>query len=323
MHEQDRSYRQGGEGRKAAVLAGPVGTALKVGDGYVQTRRLEKISSLAPDAVECSSLARKLGVRLTDGLPDDSNSTIDEGDEVGAQATSGVDGLSDLSQRISASPEDLSEALEQGAEQDLFEYLVEQMAGHEPTDNGGNKLGKRHVRKLLKAVWGNCLEGMKTTEQKVDKLLQVIFGENMYPTATSSVPEDPLVQPPVVAPSHGAGLDRGAMATMRAQLEALEFANAEQQAKLHALELDKAEHETEIKKLRGKVATMENRIPEPRVAPGSSVNVGGAYLLTQKQKTETLEEFNARLHSPDKAPPKPVRSAMMAKERCLSPSRPL
>lgn len=89
---------------------------------------------------------------------------------------------------------------------------------------------------------------------QVDKLLQVIFGEaNMRPAATSSVPEDPLVQPPVVAPSHDAGVDRDAMATMRAHLEALELANAEQQAKLQELELGKAEQETEIKKLRGKV----------------------------------------------------------------------
>ena len=89
---------------------------------------------------------------------------------------------------------------------------------------------------------------------QVDKLLQVVVGEtNVCPTATSSVPDDLLVQPPAMAPSHDAGLDLNAMTAVTAQLQALELANAEQRAKLRALELDKAEHETEIKKLREKV----------------------------------------------------------------------
>lgn len=96
---------------------------------------------------------------------------------------------------------------------------------------------------------------------QVDKLLEVVVGgTNMCPTATSSVPEDPFVQPPVVAPSHDAGLGRDAMATVMAQLEALKLANAEQQAKLRAYELDKAEHKTEVKKLREKV-TVTTLIP--------------------------------------------------------------
>lgn len=53
---------------------------------------VRQISGLAPDAVECCSLARKLGLRLTDGLPGDAISMIDEAEEVGAQATAGVGG---------------------------------------------------------------------------------------------------------------------------------------------------------------------------------------------------------------------------------------
>lgn len=90
---------------------------------------------------------------------------------------------------------------------------------------------------------------------QVEKLLQVIHPEaNIRPTATSSAPEDPLVQPPVAAPSHDGGLDQAAkLATVTAELEALKLNYAEQQAKQQAFELDKAEQDTEIKKLRGKV----------------------------------------------------------------------
>lgn len=51
-----------------------------------------QISGLAPDAVECCSLARKLGLRVTDGLPDNAISMIDEAEEVCVQATAGVGG---------------------------------------------------------------------------------------------------------------------------------------------------------------------------------------------------------------------------------------
>lgn len=53
---------------------------------------VRQVSGLAPDAVECCSLARKLGLRLTDGLTDDAISMIDEAEEVGVQATAGVGG---------------------------------------------------------------------------------------------------------------------------------------------------------------------------------------------------------------------------------------
>lgn len=76
---------------------------------------------------------------------------------------------------------------------------------------------------------------------QLDKLVQVILGEaHMRPAAASSAPKDPLVESPLLAPSHDTGLDQAAeLATMRAKLGALELAKAEQQA--------------EIKKLRTKV----------------------------------------------------------------------
>ncbi|CAM9549359.1 unnamed protein product, partial [Hapterophycus canaliculatus] len=219
------------------VIAGPVGTALKAGDGYVQARHLEKISGLAPDAVECCSLARQLGLRLTDGLPDDAVSLIDEAEEACVQATPGVGGgagVSGSSPHSGVLPDDSSE------EEDLFDYVVKEVAGYEPTDNGGKKLGKRHLRKLLKAVQRGCLEGTKSTEQKVDKLLQIIHPEaGIRSTATWSAPEDPPVQPPVAAPSHDGGLHQAAeLATLRAQLEAFKLDNEKQQAEIEAVKLD-------------------------------------------------------------------------------------
>ena len=53
---------------------------------------VRQISSLAPDAVECCSLARKLGLLLTDYLPDDAIAMVDEADDFGAQATASIAG---------------------------------------------------------------------------------------------------------------------------------------------------------------------------------------------------------------------------------------
>ncbi|CAM9895588.1 unnamed protein product, partial [Ectocarpus fasciculatus] len=52
-------------------LTGLTGKALQTGDHYLQTRRLVKITALAPDAVECCSLARRLALELSDGLRND------------------------------------------------------------------------------------------------------------------------------------------------------------------------------------------------------------------------------------------------------------
>ncbi|CAN0101330.1 unnamed protein product, partial [Ectocarpus fasciculatus] len=52
-------------------LTGLTGKALQAGDHYLQTRRLVKITAMAPDAVECCSLARRLALELADGLRND------------------------------------------------------------------------------------------------------------------------------------------------------------------------------------------------------------------------------------------------------------
>ncbi|CAN0313583.1 unnamed protein product, partial [Ectocarpus fasciculatus] len=66
------------------------GKALQAGDHYLQTRRLVKITALAPDAVECCSLARRLALQLTDGLRNDASATTDVTDQVRVDTTAGM-----------------------------------------------------------------------------------------------------------------------------------------------------------------------------------------------------------------------------------------
>eukprot|EP00752_Nemacystus_decipiens_P006258 g5643.t1 len=214
------------------LLAGLMDTALKVGDSSVRTSPLEEISGLAPDAVECCSLARKLGLRLTDGLPDDTISIIAEAYE----------GVFESSKNNGVPPEELSE------EEYLYDYVVEEVGGYEPTDNGGKKLGKRHLRKLLQAVRRGCLADSKSTERKVGALLQVILPEaNIRPTTTSSAAEDTLAEPRKTPQFHDAGLDPAAeQAITREKLEALKLDEEKKQAAAEAVMEDENFTETVV-----------------------------------------------------------------------------
>lgn len=75
---------------------------------------------------------------------------------------------------------------------------------------------------------------------QVDKLLRIVLPEaEIRPTAASSAQEDPLVRPPVLAPSHNGGLDQAAeLATLRAELEAFKLDREKQQAEIEAVKLD-------------------------------------------------------------------------------------
>lgn len=83
---------------------------------------------------------------------------------------------------------------------------------------------------------------------QVDMLLQVILGEaNIRSTATSSAQEDPLVRPPVPAPSHDAGLDQAAeLASLRAELGAIKLDKEKQQTEIEALKLENKKLRTEV-----------------------------------------------------------------------------
>ncbi|CAN0109717.1 unnamed protein product, partial [Laminaria digitata] len=73
------------------AAAAPIAAILKAGDAKLQTHSLKKIRDLAPDVAECCSLARKLGLQLTDGLPNDVAAVPDEVEEARVQAAAGVD----------------------------------------------------------------------------------------------------------------------------------------------------------------------------------------------------------------------------------------
>lgn len=49
---------------------------------------------MAPDAMECCSLARKLALQLTDGLKDDTGAEADEADQVSEHVTACMNGAS-------------------------------------------------------------------------------------------------------------------------------------------------------------------------------------------------------------------------------------
>ncbi|CAM9616074.1 unnamed protein product [Ectocarpus sp. 6 AP-2014] len=268
-------------------LAGFAGAALKAGDSFVQTRWLEKITDLAPDAVECSKLAKSLALRLTDGLTDGNIATTYDANEHLARHAAGVRwgaGGSKLSQGSGALPDGVSEEA-------VMEWFVDRISEYEPGNCGattetrefqaGKRLGTRHLHMLLTAVGGGCLQGTNNTGEKiqVDRLLQVVLPEaNIHPTATSSAGEDPRMRPPVLASAHDAGLDK---ATELARLT----------ADWEALKEKHEKHLAEIEALRSEVTMIEGRLPKPHVAPAGSVDVGAGQVLSQARNTKTKEEF--------------------------------
>ncbi|CAN0057297.1 unnamed protein product [Ectocarpus sp. 6 AP-2014] len=247
------------------------GKALEAGDHYFQTRRLVKITAMAPDAVECCSLARRLALQITDVLRNDAGATADNADEVRVDTTAGVNGGADIT------PGDMSE-------EDVFEYLLEEVASYKLNDHGGVRLGKKHLRKLLKAIQRGSLDGSNGTEQKIEVLVLEIFPEaDTRPAVTLSTPKEVIVRsPPVVTPAHEGGLpSRAEFTAMQAALKALKFDRETQQAELEELHAAKDKQQEDLeeqlakieavesrnKQLREKVAAMEKRVPEGDCEP--------------------------------------------------------
>ncbi|CAM9745438.1 unnamed protein product, partial [Ectocarpus fasciculatus] len=173
------------------------GKALETGDQYLQSRRLAKIAAMAPDTMEFCSLARKLALQLTDGLEDSTGATADDVDQVHLYTTAGMKGGFGSGRGADVTPGDMSE-------EDVFEYLLEEVASYERYDHGGKRLGKKHLRKLLQAIQRGCLDGSGGTEEKVVILLLEILPEaDIRPAATSRTPKEVMVRSPrVVAPAH-------------------------------------------------------------------------------------------------------------------------
>ncbi|CAN0209967.1 unnamed protein product, partial [Ectocarpus fasciculatus] len=276
-------------------LTGLAGKALQTGDHYLQTRRLVKITALAPDAVECCSLARRLALQLADGLRNDASATIDVTDQVRADITADMKGGPGSGRGADMLPGDMSE-------EDVFEYLLEEVASYESNDHGGKRLGKRHLRKILKAIQRGCLNGSTCIKQKIEVLLlEILPGAVIGPVGTSSTPKKVVVQsPPVVAPVHDSELPSMAdFAAIQAALEELQAAKETQRAELEELQAAKEKHEEELKamgsankKLQCKVKHLEKYAPELDSEPDGDVDMeGGLALRRRVAVTETAEGF--------------------------------
>ncbi|CAM9481990.1 unnamed protein product [Sphacelaria rigidula] len=278
-------------------LASLAGAALKVGDCYLQTQRVVKITDLAPDAVECSKLTKMLALRLTDALVDITVATSHgwrEGVRYRAWTVcciSRVSGGFESSEGYGTLPDGASEEA-------VMEWFIENVVNCVSSKCGTTRLGKRHLHTLLEAVGRDCLQGINSIEGKVERLVKVVIPEaGTSPTATSSAPERSSVRFPVSASPHDGILDREVdFSAMKAELEALKLADESLQREFEALKSEK-------QKLQSRVVAMEKRISKPQAESGDSVDAGGGQLLAQKQKTKTktMEEFNQEMENPDLA----------------------
>ncbi|CAB1113543.1 unnamed protein product [Ectocarpus sp. CCAP 1310/34] len=251
-------------------LAGLAGKALRTGDHCLQTRRLVKITAMAADTMECCSLARRLALQLTDGLKDDTGMMDDEADQVYTHITAGMNGGSGSGRDADISPDDM-------IEDDVFEYLLEEVARYERSDHGGKRLGKKHLRKLLKAIQRGCLDGSSGIKQKMEALLlEILPGADIRTSETSSTPKKVIVRsPPALAPTHDGRLpsmaDIAALQAavevltlakdkQRAELEVMRSAQATHQAELEALKSDKEEQQAELAALNSAMEKQQSRI---------------------------------------------------------------
>ncbi|CAN0512891.1 unnamed protein product, partial [Ectocarpus sp. 12 AP-2014] len=250
-------------------LASFAAAALKAWDHRMQTRRVVKITDLAADAVECCSLAWRLALRLTDGLTAGTISTTEN--SVGGRGWNPGNG---------SLPDGTSEEA-------VMEWFTEEMANREanntaskrtPEEQAGRRLGKQHLKRLLVTVGRGCLQGTNTTEEKDEKLLEVIVGSSSRFTKTPRAEDKSFVESPAVsAPSHDGGSE-AEFAALKAKLEAIGLADERRQEKKEALELADERRQAEFeelqsdnKKLLGEVDTMKKLVPKPR---GGAIGCG-------------------------------------------------
>ncbi|CAN0014211.1 unnamed protein product, partial [Ectocarpus fasciculatus] len=226
-------------------LASFAAAALKAGDRRMQTRRVVKITDLAADAVECCSLARRLALRLTDGLAAGTISTTEKNSGGGRGWNVSIGALPDGA-----------------SEEAVMEWFTEEVANREanntssrgtPEEQAARRLGKQHLKKLLVAVGRGCLQCTNTTEEKVEELLEIIVvGSSSRVTKAPRAEDKSFVGSPAAsAPSHDGGLGREGelFAALKAKMEALELADERRQAKLEALELADERRQAEFEVL--------------------------------------------------------------------------
>ncbi|CAM9709142.1 unnamed protein product [Ectocarpus sp. 8 AP-2014] len=214
-------------------LAGFTGAALKAGDCF------------------CCKLARTLAVRLTDVLPDGPIATSHDAEEKRTHNAAGVGWAADGS-KFGVLTDGVSEEA-------VMEWLIEEVTNYEPSDRretAGNRLGKRHLRKILTAVGQDCLQGVNDTGAKVNVLVSVVLPEaDIRPAETSSASDGGLVRSPVSVPTHDGNLQN-----ILAELESLKTDKEKHSAELEALEADKEKHYAELKALKAENKDLQGQV---------------------------------------------------------------
>eukprot|EP00752_Nemacystus_decipiens_P002649 g2479.t1 len=264
--------------------------ALKAGDRHIQTRRVVKMAEMASDALECCALARKLGLRLTDGLANGTISTTEHAGKIFQLTTvANADGAG-----FALPDSESEEAVMEWFTGEVADLEADNTVGRETSaEQAGRRLGKQHLRTLLMAVGRGCLEGTNNAEEKVERLLKVVVPEGR--TRAVIPPRSPVtssVRSPASAPLHDGNLDRDAeFAYMKAKMKALELAEERRRAELESL---KSSHE----RVQGQMDALRKNFPKRRGEASSAVDAGGQELLAQEQKTKTKEEFVAEMQNP-------------------------
>eukprot|EP00903_Cladosiphon_okamuranus_P011579 g10892.t1 len=168
---------------------------LEEGDRCLQTRRIIKITDIAADSSECCTLARSVAMRLTDA-----RSVQQSRNGVSSVSFAGMEqgcGLAPAS-RDREGGEDGKDAME-----DAMEWFVEEVLGSHPTSHGhdkncaakeGQRMGKSHLKMILKAVGQGCLGRERSIDAKVEILVRVIVpGAPGVQGKTTSAPQGPRV----------------------------------------------------------------------------------------------------------------------------------
>eukprot|EP00752_Nemacystus_decipiens_P006453 g5812.t1 len=264
-------------------LASFAAAALKAGDHHRQTQRVVKITDMATDAVECCSLSRRLAIRLTDGLAAGIVSTTEDDSMSSTGSGSGAYGWSEEGGGVLP-----NEASEESVMEWFADELANRVVGVDEVNNRSRagaseieakqRLGKRHLKKLLVAVGRDCLQGTNTTGEKVEKLVRVIIPEARSPGPAPGAPEKSFLQVPVPASPQddcsGPGVDFSAITS-----------------EMQALKLACEGVRSDNKKLAGEVEALKKRIPKDEGEQSGWTDTGGGQRLAQKQATKTKEDF--------------------------------
>ncbi|CAM9487394.1 unnamed protein product [Scytosiphon promiscuus] len=180
MVATSKTGAMGTAGKALNILAGAVSVApglktlaagLTQGDRFLQTRRIVKILEMAADIVECCALARRVALRLAGALVDDTLPEAHSRDEVACLSFErcGQDASFDVTNA------DEEAAMEWFIEEVLSSDVGSRGKKSNPSAKDGQRMGKQHLKRILKAVGRGCVREARGTDAKVDILVRVIL----------------------------------------------------------------------------------------------------------------------------------------------------